>query len=61
MSRGEMPLATVALSRRAPSMWVTRPCCLAIATISSSAAFFQIVPPPIFAVCSTLTTVCGGW
>ena len=24
----EMPLATVAFSRRAPSMWVTRPCCL---------------------------------
>ena len=28
---------------------------LAISTISSSAVFFQMVPPPILAVCSTLT------
>ena len=61
MSRAEIPVATQALSSRAPSMWVTRPLALAILATSSSAAFFQIVPPPILAVCSTLTTVCGGW
>ena len=61
MSRAAMPVATVALSSRAPSIWVARPFALAIFTTSSSAAFFQIVPPPILAVCSTLTTVCGGW
>jgi hypothetical protein len=42
-------------------MWVASPRVLAIFTTSSSAALFQIVPPPILAVCSTLTTVCGGW
>ena len=61
MSRAAMPVATVALSSRAPSMWVAMPSPCAIFTTSSSAAFFQIVPPPILAVCSTLTTVCGGW
>jgi hypothetical protein len=61
ISRAEMPVATVALSSRAPSMWVAMPFALAIFTTSSRSAFFQIVPPPILAVCSTLTTVCGGW
>ena len=61
MSRAVMPVATQAFSSRAPSMWVASPFAFAICTTSSSAAFFQIVPPPILAVCSTLTTVCGGW
>ena len=61
MSRAVMPVATQAFNSRAPSMWVARPLALAICTTSSSSAFFQIVPPPILAVCSTLTTVCGGW
>jgi len=60
MSRALMPDATQAFNSRAPSIWVARPFALAICTISSRSAFFQMVPPPILAVCSTLTTVCGG-
>ena len=61
ISRAEMPVATVALSSRAPSICVAMPADFAIETTSSSAFFFQIVPPPILAVCSTLTSTCGGW
>ena len=61
MSRAEIPVATQAFSSRAPSIWVARPFDFAIPTTSSSADFFQIVPPPILAVCSTLTRICGGW
>ncbi len=61
MSRAAMPEATQAFMSRAPSMWVARPPDRAIFTTSSRLALFQIVPPPILAVCSTLTTVCGGW
>ena len=60
ISRALMPVATQAFSTRAPSMWVAMPADLAIFTTSSSAAFLQMVPPPILAVCSMLTTVCGG-
>ena len=61
MSRADILVATQAFNSRAPSMWVMSPLALAISTTSSSAVFFQMVPPPILAVCSTLTTVCGGW
>src|SRR2546430_13945453 len=60
ISRAAMPVATQAFRSRAPSIWVARPFDFAICTISSRAAFFQMVPPPILAVCSELTTVCGG-
>ena len=61
MSRAEIPVATQAFSSRAPSIWVASPFDLRSCTTSSSADFFQIVPPPILAVCSTLTRTCGGW
>ncbi len=61
MSRALMPVATQAFNSRAPSMWVAMPLVFAICAISSRSGFFQIVPPPILEVCSTLTTVCGGW
>ena len=61
MSRALMPVATHAFGSRAPSMWVANPADLAMCTIASRSDFFQIVPPPILAVCSTLTIVCGGW
>ena len=60
MSRALMPVETHAFKSRAPSMWVASPLVFAISATSSRAAFFQIVPPPMLAVCSTLTTVCGG-
>jgi len=60
MSLAPMPVATQAFNSRAPSMWVASPFDLAICTISSRSVLFQMVPPPILAVCSTLTTVCGG-
>ena len=55
-----MPVATQAFISRAPSIWVARPFDFAIATMASRSALFQMVPPPILAVCSALTTVCGG-
>ena len=42
MSRAEMPVATVAFSSRAPSIWVTMPLAFAVSAMASRSAFFQI-------------------
>jgi hypothetical protein len=60
ISRAEMPVATQALSSRAPSICVASPCDFATLATSSSSALGQIVPPPMFAVCSEQSSVCGG-
>ena len=46
--------------RRAPSMWVDRPCACAALVTACSASTLQHAPPPRFAVCSTSTRRCVG-
>jgi hypothetical protein len=60
MAAGAIPDATQAFMSRAPSMWVAQPCSRAMPVTSTSVASGQIVPPPIFAVCSISSSAWGG-
>ena len=60
MSAAETPSFTAAFIKRAPSMCTCMPFAWATSDTACNPSTVQQAPPPLLAVCSTSTNVCGG-